>query len=199
MNRDALAALVIAVLVAACATPPEPPPVAPVAATWYTPLPHGGTAAGLAHWWEQFDDPVLSRLVAAAESVSPTVASAGARIADARSRRVAAGAALLPSLDAGVNASRGRQDLSLPLGTSEGAGLQASWEIDLFGRGRAARDAAQARLVRRRSELARRARLGRGRDREPVRRAARLRSATGTGAPRRRLAPPRRRDSPTSA
>lgn len=147
MKRDALAALVVAAQVAACATAPEPPqPTAPIAPTWYTPLPHGGTAAGLAQWWGQFDDPVLSRLVAAAESASPTVASAGARIADARSRRVAAGAALLPSLDAAANASRGRQDLSIPLGTSEGAGLQASWEIDVFGRARAARDAAQARL-----------------------------------------------------
>ena len=147
MKRDAFAALVAAASIAACATPPESPrPTAPIAPAWYAPLPHGGTGAGLARWWEQFDDPVLSRLVTAAEDASPTVASAGARIADARSRRVAAGAALLPSLDASAPASRSRQDLSFPLGTSACAGLQASWEIDVFGRARAARDATEARL-----------------------------------------------------
>lgn len=147
MKRDSLTALVLGVSVAGCATPPEPPrPSAVIAPAWYAPLPHGGTVAGLARWWEQFDDPALSRLVAAAEDASPTVASAGARIADARSRRVAAGATLLPSLDAVANASRGRQDVSLPLGTSESAGLQASWELDVFGRARAGRDAAEARL-----------------------------------------------------
>ncbi len=39
-----------------------------------------------------------------------------------------------------------RQDVSVPAGTSAGIGLQASWEIDVFGRNRAARDAAEARL-----------------------------------------------------
>ena len=146
MQRDAFVTLVVAGLLSACATSSAPPAPAPIAPSWYTPLPHGGTAAGLAQWWQQFDDPVLSRLVAASESVSPDIASAFARIADARSRRVAAGAALLPSLDANVGVSRGRQDLSVPLGTSESAGLQASWEIDVFGRARAARDAADARL-----------------------------------------------------
>ncbi len=147
MKCDAFAAIVLALSITACASSPDAPsPTGTIAPTWYTPLPHGGTAPGLAHWWDQFDDPVLSRLVAAAEDVSPTVASAGARIADARSRRVAAGAALLPSLGATASVSRGRQDLSIPIGTSESAGLQASWEIDVFGRARAARDGAEARL-----------------------------------------------------
>ena len=148
MRRDAFAALVVAAQVAACATSPAPAPAAaPIAPGWYAPLPHGGTLAALEHWWAQFDDPALSRLVDAAETVSPDIASAGARIADARARRTAAGAALLPSLGATVSATRGRQDLSFPIGTSEAAGLQASWELDVFGRGRAARDAAESRLA----------------------------------------------------
>jgi len=147
MTRDVLAATLIAFGLAGCAAPGGPAPVEPVVATsWQAPLPHDGDVAELRRWWAQFDDPLLARLVDAAESASPTIASAAARIADAQARRAAAGAALLPSLDATANAGRGRQDVSVPLGTSSGIGLQASWEIDVFGRNRAARDAAEARL-----------------------------------------------------
>ncbi|MYM92167.1 TolC family protein, partial [Rugamonas sp. FT82W] len=45
-----------------------------------------------------------------------------------------------------ASVSRSNQQSSLPTGTTSQAALQASWEIDLFGGNRAARDAAQARL-----------------------------------------------------
>ena len=135
--------------------------------------------------------PLLARLVDAAEVASPTIASAAARIADARSRRAAAGAALLPSLDAGASAGRGRQDLSLPVGTSTSIGLQASWELDVFGGNRAARDAAEARVDGAAGIVARRARRRRRRDGEPVprrcapaSRGSRRRASTPTRAPR---------------
>jgi len=146
MKRDLLAATLIALGSAGCATTDVAPVEPVVASSWQAPLPHDGDVVELRRWWAQFDDPLLARLVDAAESASPTIASAAARIADAQARRAAAGAALLPSLDATANASRGRQDISVPLGTSSGIGLQASWEIDVFGRNRAARDAAEARL-----------------------------------------------------
>ncbi|HEY4957651.1 MAG TPA: TolC family protein, partial [Caldimonas sp.] len=147
MKRDTLAAALVTAALAGCAaSAPMPATLAAVAPAWSSPLPHGGTLAELNRWWEQFDDPLLARLVAAAEGVSPSIASAGARLAEARATRTGATAALLPSLDATANVGRGRQDVSLPLGTSEGIGLQASWELDVFGRNRAARDAAGARL-----------------------------------------------------
>jgi NodT family efflux transporter outer membrane factor (OMF) lipoprotein len=74
------------------------------------------------------------------------VATATSRIAQARAGRVAAGAALLPALDANASAVRGRQDFVSGLATTASVGMQASWELDLFGGRRAARDAAQARL-----------------------------------------------------
>ena len=158
MRFDALAAPTIAALffgaaalLVGCAGLPAALPSSAadttVAPAWQAPLPHGGAVADLARWWSQFDDPLLARLVDAAERVSPSVPSAGARIEQARATRVAATAALLPSLDASLSASRGVQDVTLPFGTIASAGLQASWEIDLFGRNRAGRDAAQARLV----------------------------------------------------
>jgi len=149
MKRDLLGLPLfgLALGLAGCAVTGAGAPVAPVVApSWQAPLPHDGDVAELRRWWAQFDDPILGRLVDAAEAASPTIASAAARIEDARARRAAAGAALLPSLAATANAARARQDVTLPLGTSEGIGLQASWEIDVFGRNRAARDAAEARV-----------------------------------------------------
>jgi NodT family efflux transporter outer membrane factor (OMF) lipoprotein len=113
---------------------------------WQGPLPHNGSQADLASWWKQQSDTLLVQLIESAQAVSPTVASAGSRIAQSRSERVAAGAALAPSLDAAASVSRSNQQSALPTGTTSQAALQASWEIDLFGGKRAARDAAQARL-----------------------------------------------------
>jgi len=139
-----LLAVAIGLALAGCAAPVAAPPPQ-VAPAWQSPLPHGGTVGELRRWWAQFDDPLLARLIDAAEQASPTIASAGARIAEAEARRIGANAALLPSLDASANAARGRQDLTLPLGTTASAELRASWELDVFGGNRAARDAATLR------------------------------------------------------
>lgn len=118
----------------------EPPP------QWYAPLPHNGRVADLTSWWQQLDDPVLVELIESAQAASPTVAAAASRIQQARATRIAAGAALLPTLDAQGSAQRGNQP-PLPLATTLQAGLQTTWEIDLFGANRAAAGAAQSRLV----------------------------------------------------
>ena len=135
----------------ACAGLPQPdapPTVTPQAtpAAWQAPLPHDGQLTELARWWQQFNDPVLSLLIESAQGVNASVASAKSRIEQSRASAVAAQATLGPSLNANASASRGRQDLSAPLGTSASVGLQAGWEFDLFGGNRAGRDAAQARL-----------------------------------------------------
>jgi outer membrane protein, multidrug efflux system len=148
MIRAALLTTAVAAALAGCAAAAAAPDgLATVAPTWQAPLPHGGQRAALDQWWAQFDDPLLARLVAAAEAVSPSIASAGARIADARASRTAAGATLLPALNAAAGASRGRPDITLPMATTTSASLQASWELDVFGGNRAGRDAAEARLL----------------------------------------------------
>ncbi len=173
-----LACVPLALALAACGVA-RPPPAATAAipAQWNTPLPasalpHGGSLAALAGWWRRHDDPLLVELIEAAQAASPTVASAAARIAEARSARVAAGAALAPRLDGALSASRGPTTAAggfagaglgtggsaaaggtpaastlaeTPPLTTLQAGLQASWELDLFGGLRASRDAAQAR------------------------------------------------------
>ncbi len=149
-------------LLTACALQSPPASVtAPAPAQWMAPLPAAQPLAGLPHqgsltdltrWWEQQGDPLLVELIAAAQAVSPTVASARSRIEQARATRVAAGAALLPTLDASASVSRGRSQQgaapgAVPISTSSQTGLQASWEIDLFGGKLAGRDAASERLA----------------------------------------------------
>lgn len=146
----ALAPLVATVLLlSACASGPPPQAVtadAAVSAQWHAPLPHEGRVGELGRWWEQFEDPLLDALMAAAQTASPTLASARSRIEQARAARVSAGAALGPTLDANASATRGRQELSMPIANTATAGLAAGWELDLFGGGRAALTAASARF-----------------------------------------------------
>ncbi|BDT69812.1 toluene efflux pump outer membrane protein TtgI [Comamonadaceae bacterium OS-1] len=131
---------------AACAIAPPPTTVpALAAAQWTAPLPHQGNIGDLSDWWQRLDDPLLVALIAAAQDASPTVASAATRIAQARATAVGAGAALGPTLDASASASRGRSQPAVPIATTAQGGLQAAWEIDLFGTNRAAANAAQAR------------------------------------------------------
>uniref|UniRef100_UPI0017E4A1D2 TolC family protein n=1 Tax=Polaromonas sp. TaxID=1869339 RepID=UPI0017E4A1D2 len=146
-------------LLSACAlqSPPSAVSTHPPA-RWFAPLPaaqpvaglpHGGQLSDLSRWWQQQGDPLLVELISAAQAVSPSVASARSRIEQSRATRVAAGAALLPSLDASASTSRGRSQpvgaARAPIGTTSQVGLQTAWEIDVFGGRRDSRDAAQLR------------------------------------------------------
>jgi outer membrane protein, multidrug efflux system len=115
-------------------------------AAWQAALPHGGSTTTLANWWAQWGDPVLVELEAAAQKESATLASAQSRIAQARAALTGAQAALQPGVNATAQASRSVQVPKAPPATSLSAGLQASWELDLFGGNRAASSAAQERL-----------------------------------------------------
>ncbi len=176
-NRRRLALLWLPLTLAACGVMRPPPIVsAPIPAMWRAPLPaanalgasalpHAGSLKALADWWRPLGDPLLVQLIEAAEAVSPTLASAAARVSEARSTRIVAGASLFPTVNASLSASRSQSALgsaataggtasgatpsaafgsSAPLTTLQG-GLQSQWEIDLFGRLRADRDAATQR------------------------------------------------------
>jgi multidrug efflux system outer membrane protein len=142
----------VATLLAGCAYAPASTPAAATVspAEWQAQLPaapvaHQGSEAQLLQWWRGQGDPLLADLIAAAQAVSPTLSDARAQIANARANRTAAGAALLPTLDSSLQASRSSAQPPLPMATTVQGALQAGWEIDLFGGGRAARDAAVAR------------------------------------------------------
>ncbi|WP_411341426.1 efflux transporter outer membrane subunit [Sphingopyxis sp. J-6] len=109
--------------------------------------------AGLASWWTRFDDPMLDRLVERAIAVNLDVAQAEARLRQAREASVQAGADLLPTVSASGRAGRnvvidGRDSSSYSLG------LDADWQVDLFGGGRRALEAARADEAATRYDLA---------------------------------------------
>lgn len=144
--RSSALAVAAALALGACGTSgpasrgaAAPPP------QWQAPLPHQGSIADLASWWQQQGDPLLVELIAAAQQASPSIASAQSRIAQSRAARVAAGAALAPQVNAVATSTRMSKQSAAPVNTTSQAMLQAAWEIDLFGANRAARDAAQAR------------------------------------------------------
>ena len=141
------AALALPLALAGCASAPPSQVSAPTPPAWQAPLPHNGSLTDLSQWWRQQGDPLLVQLVDAAQSASPTVAAAGARLAQSRAERVAAGAALLPNLDVAASVNRASQQSTLPGGTTAQIALQSGWEIDLFGGVRASRNAAQERLA----------------------------------------------------
>lgn len=145
------AALAAGTLASGCAVlPSEAPPAAALEAVappaWYAPLPHAGRSTELARWWNSLGDPVLVQLIEAAQAVSPSVASAGSRLAQARAALGAARGASQPSLSAALSAQRGVTSASPTVGTGLQSSLDASWEIDLFGSQRQTADAARARL-----------------------------------------------------
>jgi NodT family efflux transporter outer membrane factor (OMF) lipoprotein len=144
MMRPALSLCVA--LLAGCASTTPPPAAPPAPAAWQAPRPHEGEPQALAQWWERFDDPLPAALVAQAQADSPTLAQAVARIAQARAQLTVAGAALQPSLDGSVSATRTSNNFPPPTLTYSAlmSKLDAAWELDLFGGRRAGVAAAQA-------------------------------------------------------
>lgn len=129
-----------------------------VADRWQATLPHGGNSANLAQFWQQYQDPLLLKLIEAAQKESSSIATANSRIAQARATRTQANAALTPTVDGSVSASRSVQQPATSIGGSQqgniggGSGAfnnaqisaQASWELDIFGVNRGAFEASKA-------------------------------------------------------
>jgi NodT family efflux transporter outer membrane factor (OMF) lipoprotein len=152
--RFALAACVLATW-AGCSVGPaykRPDIVAP--AQWHESAGAIGAAGGAtpsvwpeAEWWHGFGSAQLDQLIAEAERSNDDLAGAIARVQEADAQARIAGAALLPSLDAGATATRERAQVS-GLGArvfnSFNPELSASYELDFWGKNRALRDAARA-------------------------------------------------------
>lgn len=145
----------VACLLSGCAATLPTPPVGPEpAARWQAPSPTATPAAApvadpaerLRTWWQQWQDPVLLDLLARAQQASPSVAAAATRVAQARQAVVASGAAGRPGVSASAGVGRAVSFVNTPPLTQASLGLQASWELDLFGGVRAGAQAADQRL-----------------------------------------------------
>ena len=162
MNKHA-GALSIALILGGCAVGPNYQAPAPntlgVPSTYAPPVtnPAGSATAApagdLSGWWRQFDDQLLTDLIARATASNLQIAESVARLAQARESLVQARGDLFPSLSGSAGATRNFTRTShISTGDTQlSLGLDASWQIDLFGgltRGvQAARaDAAAARF-----------------------------------------------------
>jgi NodT family efflux transporter outer membrane factor (OMF) lipoprotein len=102
-----------------------------------------------------FGSPELDRLIAAADDHSPDLAAAIARVRQADARARQAGAAILPEVDADLAATRfgGGSHGMTAHETDWSALLVASYEVDFWGKNRAARDSAHASAMSSRADL----------------------------------------------
>ena len=95
-------------------------------------------------WWQAFEDPALDALMEEALGGNFTIRIAWDRLTQAEQIAVQAGAALLPQADYQAGAERSRREIDgrRTYTTEYALGLGASYEIDLWGRVRSARQAA---------------------------------------------------------
>jgi len=108
-------------------------------------FPVASASLDLKRWWNHFDDPVLNQLIALGLKSNPDIRGAEERIKEARALRKAESASLLP--DVGASASFGAGNTNGDPRSSSSAGLDASWEADLFGRRRSIIEAASANVA----------------------------------------------------
>ncbi len=121
-------------------------PSTPVPDSWHQEL-ENGTFVGsneLQQWWDLFDDPTLSRLIASAEKDNLDLYAAYNRIAQARSQECVINSARRPTLSGTGALQNSKQSpnsinlpfpgISIPSVSIWSLGLDVGWEPDLFGR-----------------------------------------------------------------
>ena len=148
MNVARIAVVAAAVALTACASTATRLPAVDL------PAPTATHVAGIERWWAQFNDPQLAALIEEALAANLDLRLAVSRIDEARANLRLARSNLYPSLDADFGARRARNSQSTEfvfpgpqITNAYTAGLQASYEVDLWGRLASGRDAAQAELL----------------------------------------------------
>ena len=152
--KPSLSLMILSLLLGACShsTPMAPPGVA-APASWQSAHSLHHPQVSQQQWWQQFASPELDRLISQAQVGSHDLAAAMARVRQARSTAVIAGAPLLPQVQFGADASR--EKLLRGHGYSQldanddnkaldsfGTRLNASYEVDFWGGKAAAHDSA---------------------------------------------------------
>ncbi|MBZ9889559.1 efflux transporter outer membrane subunit [Mesorhizobium sp. M7A.F.Ca.US.006.04.2.1] len=157
--RRLLAPMLTAVLLAGCVVGPDyQTPIMAMPANWSGQKPtKPAQPARLSKWWQRLRDPELNTLVEEAVAGNLDVATAKAKIREARASYRQSAGTLLPSADGSGSASRNKS-----AETTSGsdatyseyqAGFDASWELDLFGANRRGVEAARYGLNASQEEL----------------------------------------------
>lgn len=139
-----LSPLLLSLVLIGCAhTPVTTSPPLALATSWDNTT-TGETLAPA--WWEDFNSPTLTTLITEALAHSPEVLIAAQRIAQAEAQVQTAGASLFPSLNLGGGSDKSWQQSGSPRESST-ASLSLSYEVDLWGKLSAERQAAAAGLA----------------------------------------------------
>lgn len=139
-----------ALVLSACAASAPPPALVPptMAAGHFAALPVASIEPVPDDWWRLYDDPVLDRLVSESLAANADLRVAYANLDGARAVLSQARAARLPStaIESGLTVDDTSNQPSSPSvsSTDWDIAATASWDIDLFGRLRAAATAARA-------------------------------------------------------
>lgn len=155
LRKPAVPVVLLLACLSACAPNlgPRPQPIttASLASTRSLAFQAPAAAWPVERWWQAYGDPQLDALVAEALASSPDVAAALARIRAARGLAEATGAAALPQLNGNGSAGLNKQSRNLGIppqfippgwrGVAE-ADIAGSFDLDLWGRNRAALAAA---------------------------------------------------------
>lgn len=158
--RRRRAALLLALLTGACASVPDlgamPEPRTVPALQSVEMLTGDGAEWPGNGWWQGYRDPQLAKLIDEALAGSPSLDIAAARIRTAEGLAQQAGAALLPSLDAGagvqvnkLSRNNGVPEQLVPRGWNDtgNVGFGLSFDLDLWGKNKAALRAAKLELA----------------------------------------------------
>ena len=162
LSLGLLGAIIGLILFSGCAVGPEyQPPSVDIPAHW-SEQPSSATGErtsaseqDLVSWWVVFHDPLLTSLEERALATNLDLKLAEARIQQARAARLGASSTLGPTLEgttqyrhsqSPINASQNGNGGGT-IGNQFQAGFDASWEIDIFGRGRRTVEAADADLL----------------------------------------------------
>jgi multidrug efflux system outer membrane protein len=136
----------VVLALAGCTMGPQPAPPSTLVtpAQWRTPVVAGVPVER--EWWRTFGDPVLDQLVRQAEERNGDVRIARSRLQEYQARVRIASSAQLPSLNASIGPGRARAigPFGTPVvGTSIAGQVEASYELDLYGRLRSLTTAAR--------------------------------------------------------
>jgi outer membrane protein, multidrug efflux system len=100
-------------------------------------------ATSLVTWWSYFNDPLLNQLVSTALQANTNIVGAQASLRQSRAQRDVAAAGLWPSLGSSASVQRGKSGGNSAVNSFK-VGLDASWELDIFGANRSALSSSEA-------------------------------------------------------
>jgi NodT family efflux transporter outer membrane factor (OMF) lipoprotein len=157
IRRLLIVSLIIALLSGCMVGPDYKRPPTAFQAKWATPLINQQAADSetLHNWWQSFHDPILTSLITQTRLGNRDVFQAEARMREARANKDLSVANILPTLSMNASASKNQPSNASRFGQAGqfssaynqfSHSLDASWELDLWGKQRRSIESAEAGL-----------------------------------------------------